>query len=223
MRSGLRLVIMSQKGVRMYLLGDGPKEGQGTLHTLYKLLLNHQKPMTKVVGRSVVPGAVFPSNSPAVNVPHDTLQAFLQPFLTATGPRAEALLAAYQTHISLLQDAALVHAQGRVGARIIRDNFSAPLRAIPRRDSVKEGSVYEANLYVSPGLHEWFIYQTLIDSKLADASHPTATLTAAYGKDGMPRHWEAQIYLFNEYDEDTVLTIRGPFPLYKQNASGARP
>jgi hypothetical protein len=179
------------------------------------------------VGRSYTPTSVFPAGFPAENHPYDTLQAFLQPFRAVTGPEAEALLTACEAHVLLLQNAALEIAQGRVGAFTIRDYFAAPLLAVPRRDSVRVGSTYEADLYVSYGLGNWTLYQTIINGKPVGGKPAVSyrrktTLTAARGEDGKPQQWEARLSLFNDHDEDTVITIRRPFPLYEYPSSAAR-
>ncbi|MBD0255315.1 MAG: hypothetical protein ICV83_06320 [Cytophagales bacterium] len=226
-RRGLQSIIGSDSQVRTYLTGNGSAADTGKLPLLYQLLVNHRKPLAGVVGRYYTPASVFPNGFPAGNPPRDTLRGFLQPFRDVTGSGAEALLTAYETHVVLLQHAASETALGRVGAYPIRDYFSAPLLAVPRQDSVKAGSVYEADIYLSFGLQNWTLYQAVIngepvEGKPAASYHRKATLTAARGKDGKPQQWEAQLHLFNDHDEDTVITIRRPFPLYTYPPAAVR-
>ena len=203
-----------RKSLGGYLTGNGSAESRGKLYPLYRLLQDYRKSLGDVPGHDVAPGLFFPAPSTVANLPHDTLRAFLLPFREATATQALALLAAYKARILLEQAGAIEYVRSHVGARSIRDYFSAPLLANARQDNVKIGSEYEADLYVAFGLEKWTHYKTLINGKPVNLSRPNAILTAARSRDGRPGQWEARMYLFNNYDEDTVLTIRRPFPLH---------
>lgn len=207
-------------GVRAYLMGNGSEESQGKLDSLYELLREYRKPLADVLGQDFPPGAVFPPGSKATTRLPDSLRAFLHPFREATATEAQALLAAYKTRVLLLQTQANEYASSRIGAHTIRDNRIV-LIADPEQDSVKIGSVYKADLYLTIGLENWTLYKAVIDGQTVTTFPPRATLTAIRGKDGNPHLWEAQLYLFNKHNEDTVLTIRRPFPLHESSSTAS--
>ncbi|CAA9271710.1 MAG: hypothetical protein AVDCRST_MAG56-3106 [uncultured Cytophagales bacterium] len=209
-----------KRAVQVYLAGNGSPQSRSKLNSLYELLREYRKPLGDVLRQEVPADVMFPSGSRATNDSPDPWRAFLHPFREVTATEALALLAAYKTRVLLLQTQANEYAASRIGVRVIRDGRIA-LIANPERDSVKIGSTYEADLYLTIGLTNWTLYKAVIDGKTVNTFPPRATLTATRGKDGKPQLWEAQLYLFNEHDEDTVLTIRRPFPLHESISSAS--
>jgi hypothetical protein len=209
-----------KRAVQAYLVGNGSWQSRGKLNALYESLREYRKPLVNVLGQDVPADVAFPSGSRATNDSSDPWRAFLHPFREVTAAEALALLAAYKTRVLFLQTRANEYAGSRIGAHGIRDNRIS-LIANPERDSVKIGSTYEADLYLTIGLTNWTLYKAVINGKTVTSSHHRATLTATRSKEGKPQLWEAQLYLFNEHNEDTVLTVRRSFPLQESSSTAS--